>query len=333
VLRRAQAGWTEEQLIQPTADAGALAGAAVAIDGDVLVVGAPRDAADDSGRAYVYRRDAVSNTWVLDAGGTLAATTPQASANCGRSVAVSGTEVIIGCPGEKGSGNKTSVGAVYMFRFDAASSAWVGDGTLKGANTSDVFGSAVALSGTTAVVGAPQEANATTLGAGGVHVLVRGASSWSQQGSTLRGDVVAGADFGAAVAISVDRIVVGAPGDGSGCAYMFQRTGGVWSLDGAKLVPDLPAPGLPEFGAAVAIDGMHAVIGAPTEDSTVSSSGAVHAYRRDSSGWTTTVVVNADTPSTSRLGASVALDGEWIAAGAPEESSVQSVAGAVYVFR
>ena len=49
--------------------------------------------------------------------------------------------------------------------------------------------------------------------------------------------------------------------------------------------------------------------------------------------WTNSQVLGASNPSMSDFGASVALDGEWFAAGAPTEGSVAAVSGAVYVFR
>lgn len=330
VLRRGATGWTEEQILRPTAVAGARAGGAVAIDADILVVGAPFDATGSSGRAYVYRY--ASGTWILDGGGTLAPNTA-ASARCGSAVAISGTRIIIGCPGENGSGNKTEVGAVYMFRYDTPTSTWMADGAFKGLNTTDTLGAAVAISGTTAVAGAANEDNGTTADAGGVHVLVRGASTWSQQGTTLRGDLTAGSRFGTAVAISGDYAIVGAPDVSSGFAYAFHRVTTTWSMDGPKLAPTLAGADAPGFGTAVAIDGTHIVIGAPKQDHTAGDTGAVHAYRREPSGWTNSVTIGASNPSVSKFGASVAVDGEWIAAGAPEESTTAGASGAVYVFR
>jgi hypothetical protein len=333
VLRRVGAAWGEQGFLQPTADPAARAGASVAMDGDVLVVGAPLDAADDSGRAYVYRFDAVAAMWALDGGGTLAATTPAANQHCGTSVAVSGTRIVIGCPGEKGSGNKTDAGAVYMFRYDATSASWLPDGTFKGANAGDVLGSAVALSGTTAVIATPAEDDGTAVDAGAVRVLVRGAASWAQQGAKLRGDAVSNSHFGSAVAIDGDYAIVGAPGVGLGSAYVFHRVSTTWNLDGPKLVPMMFLPDLAGFGDSVAIDGTHLVVGAPREDLGIQDGGAVHVYRRELLGWTTSDVVTATNPSASKFGQSVALDGEWFAVGAPEESSIAAQAGAVYVFR
>lgn len=331
VFRRNGASWAAEQVLTPTVDPDANAGYSVAVDGDVLVIGAWRDLADNSGRAYVYRYNALAGAWALDAGGVLAP--PAASLGCGVAVAISGPYVVMGCPGEKGSGNKQDVGAVYMFRYDTPTTTWVADGTFKGAAAGDLLGVAVALSGTTAVIGADTEDNGV-VDAGGVHVLVRsGAATWTQQGPTLRGDASASARFGAAVAISGDYALVGQPGIQPGGAFMFHRVGTTWSLDGPALVPTLAAPDDAAFGVSVAIDGTHAAVGAQREDAPGTNTGAVHAFRRDVNGWTGTALVAATAQSVSRFGASVALDGEWLAVGAPAESSVAGNAGAVYTFR
>jgi hypothetical protein len=330
ILRRSGTIWVEEQILQPTSDAGARAGASVAIDGDVIVIGAPLDAADNSGRAYIYRYNPAMTSWALEAGGTLSATSPASGAGCGTSVAVSGTHVIIGCPGEKGSGNKTNAGAVYMFRYDATSSTWGPDGTFKGAAQNDVLGTAVALSGTTALVGAPYEVNGSTTDAGGAHVLVRGASSWSQQGATLRGDLTTGAHFGTSVAISMDAALIGSPGEGAGQAQVFRRVAGVWSADGPALAPDSLGVDFAGFGSSVGIDGTHAVIGSPREDLVFTDSGAAHVYRREAAGWTIHAVL---TGAAGRFGNSVALDGEWVAVGVPDDDTDGLLSGAVRVFR
>ncbi len=332
VRRRSGTSWTQEQLLQPTADPGAYAGTSVAIDGDVLVVGAPADATDDSGRAYVYRFNTTSQTWVLDGGGTLAASNPSTGASCGTSVAISGPRVIMGCPGEKGNGNATNAGAVYMFRYDATSSTWVSDGTFKGATANDSLGAAVALSGTSAIVGAPYEDDGATVEAGGAHILLRGTSSWSQQGTTLRG-AAAAAHLGFAVALSGDYAVAGAPDAAAGAAYLFRRVGTAWSPDGVKTGVTTIGADLAKFGRSVAIDGTHLVVGAPRADLAIVDGGAVYAYRREVAGWTTSRTVTPTATTTTNFGTSVTVDGEWFVVGAPDEDSIAASSGAAHVFR
>ena len=119
------------------------------------------------------------------------------------------------------------------------------------------FGISVALSGDgdTALIGAFGDSR----DAGAAWVFTRSGAAWSQQGAKLVGDCthscsgpkgtgeislssVGGAAFGRSVALSGDgsTALIGAPGDNNaaGAAWVFTRSGSVWSQQGAKLVGD-----------------------------------------------------------------------------------------------
>jgi hypothetical protein len=142
-------------------------------------------------------------------------------------------------------------------------------------------GMSVALSadGNTAIVGGPGPNNADrdrspSLGpAGAAWVFTRTGGGWRQQGGKLIGTT---SDFGgglwsqgASVALSADgnTAIVGGPSDNrtTGAAWVFTRSGGVWTRQGNKLVgtgagqPLLP----PGQGMSVALsaDGNTAIIG------------------------------------------------------------------------
>ncbi|MDZ4772215.1 MAG: FG-GAP repeat protein [Planctomycetota bacterium] len=98
----------------------------------------------------------------------------------------------------------------------------------KASNTaaSDHFANAVAISGDTLVVGAPSEdSNATGVngnesnnsapGAGAAYVFVRTGTTWTQQAYLKASNTNSGDNFGAAVAIDGDTIIVGANGEDS----------------------------------------------------------------------------------------------------------------------
>ncbi|MET0794591.1 MAG: hypothetical protein ABW061_23930 [Polyangiaceae bacterium] len=130
----------------------------------------------------------------------------------------------------------------------------------------DQFGSRLAISGDTAIVGAYNKN--TTQGA--AYVFVRLGTTWVQQGPPLVArDGHSYEQFGTSVAISGDTAIVGAQyktlaqdplGVQSGAAYVFVRTGTTWTQQGPPLVP-VPNPG-PSGGAghSVAIDGDTAVV-------------------------------------------------------------------------
>src|SRR3989442_715538 len=145
---------------------------------------------------------------------------------------------------------------------------------------SQQFGHAVAIEGDTAVVGAPLD-SAGNVNAGAAYVFVRAGATWIEQAKLTAGDAGLKAEFGNAVAISGDTIVVGAHadprGDGvpEGAAYVFARNGTGWSQQ-AKLRSADPAASQHQFGAAVAIDGEVVAVGAIGDEQGGPDAGAVY---------------------------------------------------------
>ena len=92
---------------------------------------------------------------------------------------------------------------------------WKQAAELKGSDTvaGDYFGYSVAISGTTAVVGAPDHAEH----AGRAYVFTKTATGWKQVAELKGSDTVAGDDFGDSVAISGTTAVVGADGHAKSC--------------------------------------------------------------------------------------------------------------------
>ncbi|MFT5733883.1 MAG: hypothetical protein ACI8WY_002564 [Planctomycetota bacterium] len=149
------------------------------------------------------------------------------------------------------------------------------------------FGSAVAVSTNTVVVGAPGDMTAGP-DAGAVHVFLRdeitGAFSAAQE---LRPTSVGPFDrFGAAVAVGGNLLVIGAKGDdgaapNAGAAYVFRRFGFAAPF---VLTQKLVAPngGVSDcFGASVAVLGNKIAIGAPRADETAFDAGTVYSYTFD----------------------------------------------------
>jgi hypothetical protein len=85
----------------------------------------------------------------------------------------------------------------------------------------DQFGLAVALSGSTAVVGAPFKNSET----GAAYVFVRSGTTWSQQAKLTAAHRTANDEFGDSVALSGTTAVAGAPGANAnaGAAYVFVK--------------------------------------------------------------------------------------------------------------
>lgn len=147
-------------------------------------------------------------------------------------------------------------------------------------------------------------------------------------------DAAPGARFGAAVSLSGDTALVGAPS--SNAAYAFVRSGGVWieqqKLTGTGAVPTA------QVGFAVAVDGDTAVVGAPIDTaSSVSLAGSAYVFVRSAGVWTQQAKLTAAVPvANAAFGCSVAISGDTIVVGAAEQFPIGGGTtvgpGAVYVF-
>jgi ribosomal protein S16 len=172
-------------------------GTQLAIDGDVLVVGAQNADSDDAvntGAAFVYRRSkGDAGTWGANPEATLAYSGAASNDAFGASVSVQGDSIAIGAPGfdEDSEGNASSgEGAVFLFRREAGS--WVDDGAVfaREANVNNAFGysARLALNGDLLVVGCPGYETAAPDGvnAGVGFVFKRGVGGdWSIDSSDL----------------------------------------------------------------------------------------------------------------------------------------------------
>ena len=131
--------------------------------------------------------------------------------------------------------------------------------TASDAATFDEFGNSVGISGATAVIGAPGKSGVT----GAAYVFVRSGSVWSQQQKLTASDPAVNDGFGFSVGISADTAVIGAfnKSSATGAAYVFVRSGSVWSQQPKLTASDASAGD--RFGDSVGISGDTAVIGAP----------------------------------------------------------------------
>ncbi len=179
--------------------------------------------------------------------------------NFGRAVDMTGDELVIGQPV-----NWYGPGTVYTYgRSDGAG--WEEEQRLTAPDSArmDDFGRAIAIDGNTLVVGAPRKHE----GSGSVYVFTRSgrASSWVIEATITAPGDGRPAEFGTALLLSDDELLVGAPeSDGSGSVHRYVRSGGEWALD-ATMVPDAE-PGASGFGAALSWHSDRLLIGAPGSD-------------------------------------------------------------------
>jgi hypothetical protein len=209
--------------------------------------------------------------------------------------------------------------------FTKTAAGWKQAAELEGSDTvaGNQFGDAVAISGTTAVVGALRHA----MYAGRAYVFTETAGRWKQAAELKGSDTVASDFFGVSVAISGTTAVVGAPyheGD-AGRAYVFTKTAaGVWKQTAELKGSDTVANDW--FGISVAVSGTTAVAGAAVI-------GWAYVFTKTAAGWKQAAELKgSDTVhGTTRdyFGISVAVSGTTAVVGAPGHGNN---AGRAYVF-
>jgi len=199
----------------------------------------------------------------------------------------------------------------------------------------DNFGTAVAISGDTVVVGARYH------GAGEACVFVKPAGGWSgtmtETATLTESDLKEGARLGIAVAVSGDTIVVGADGRSvpvppplPGVINVYKKPATGWGgvlTENAKLVPGVRYP-VSYFGDAIAIDGDTVVAG-------LQNGSEAYVFVRPAAGWNGGYSENAILRASNGtpLGDTVALSGDTIVVGAYSETiGANATQGAAYVF-
>jgi hypothetical protein len=308
----AGSSFQQAKLIATDAAAGDQSGSSVAIYGSTAVVGAPgKNGA--TGAAYVFTRS--GSTWTQQA--KLTATGAAAGDEFGFSVALSGSTAVVGAYRKNG-----GTGAAYVFARSGSTWTQQAKLTATGAAPGDFFGSSVALSGSTAVIGALGENSFT----GAVYVFTGSGSTWTQR-AELTADAAPGDDFGYSVALSGSTAVVGAYAKNSsaGAVYVFTGSGATWSWR-AELTAADAAPG-DDFGYSVALSGSTAVIGAPLKNGVT---GAAYVFTGSGATWAQQAELTAaDATTHDDFGWSVALSGSTAVVGA---AYTNNWAGAAYVF-
>jgi len=300
-------------------------GRAVALTATTALIGARYDdtpAGVRSGSAYVFVR--TGDQWHQQA--KLMASDGAAMDEFGGAVALSGDTALVGA--DSGASPEEDTGSAYVFVRNGTS--WHQQAELPAAGLSlyDGFGTAVAVSSDTALVGAPGSGQA-----GALYVFVRSGSAWIQQ---ARLTPPAGSDdqaLGRSVALSGDLALAGAPmyggalGTASGAAYLFARGGTEWGPP-VRLTASNGAA-FKQFGQSVALSQEHALIVA--RDSQGTGDGSVYVFTRAGSGWTEQVELRSGTFFTS-FGVAVAVSGDTALVGAPDQSTTAGThAGSAHV--
>ena len=325
-------GWElETKLFPADAQASDWFGTSVAIDGERLVVGAAGcdDVALNHGAVYVF--DRVGSSWVESA--KLVGSDPGPNDRFSNSVAVEGDTVLVGAPYHVT--NNVAGGSAFVFVRQP--SGWVQSAKLTASDAADdaYFGTAVALSGDRALVGAPRDDEIQT-DAGAGYVFTRNGSAWSQTQKLVALDGGVSAELGQAVGLDGERLVLAAPfdeppsvgGNDRGAAYFFERQTGSWNQVAKVVSADSAA--LDYFGYSAALDEDLAIFGATGTSDGGNNTGSAYVVRRTPIGWLEVEELHApDAAENEMLGYAVAVDGSLLVAATRLADGV----GAAYVAR
>lgn len=301
-----------------------------AVNNNFAVLGAPLDKHLSSfGAAYVFDVTLPDRSayWQLTPTGAVG------DAMFGNDVAVSGDHLIVGAFHDDAFGLES--GSAFVFQRIATE--WTQQAQLHPSDPSlhAEFGWSVAMTDTTAVIGARHSTGPD--GAGAVYVFELGALGWNQTAKLVASDAANGANFGWSVAIENDRIIVGAPtasnlGVINGSIYVFERSGlGNWLETGKIFDPSLTEGA--GFGHAVALSGDTVAVGQLDDTFFANQRGSVYTYRLKGFSWRFEArQLPREVGLWDNFGDSVAIEGSWLVVGSPKKQLAGLDSGAVFFY-
>ena len=277
----------------------------------------------------------------------------------GSSLSSDGNRFVVGAPKQDGnSGSQT--GAVYVYA--KASNEWILEQRISDEasrfsfnylESSDNFGQAVAIEGDWLAVGAPGDDSHSGADTGAVYIFRKHPVGWviSQRiYDTYAGFTAleSGDQFGSSLALSGDRLVVGAPGDdghsgaNTGAVYVFKLTDANWVLEWAIADASTGFTALESgdrLGHNLVLDGRWLAIGGPGADgATRNNTGAVYIFQKTRSTWSYKQKISDEISGVGSLstgdefGSALSLEGNTLVIGAQKKTLLSVRSGAVYVF-
>ncbi len=265
----------------------------------------------------------------------------------GSFVALSGDTALVSAYSDDIGGNADQ-GSAYI--FTKSGGAWVFTAKLTASDgaADDRFGSFVALSGDTALVGAYWDDIGGNADQGSAYVFVRPGGGWATGTETAKltaSDGAADDRFGLSVALSGDTALVGAYSDdiggnaNQGSAYVFVKPGGGWAT-GTETAKLTASDGAADdgFGYSVAISGDTALAGAFWDDiGGNADQGSAYVFVKPGGGWATGTetakLTASDGAASDFFGVAVALSGDTALVGAySDDIGANTAQGSAYVF-
>ena len=295
-------------------------GESVAVSGGSAIVGAPGfqfGLGNTPGAAYIYDTASGQQLFKL--------TVPGAAAGdrFGTSVGISGGVAVVGVPYDDDA--EPDSGSAYV--FEVATARRLFKLTAFDGDENDTFGWSVAISGTTAIVGARWDDD-DGFNSGSAYLF--DTTTGQQLRKLTASDAAEDDRFGWSVAISGSIAVIGAPGDDNsrGSAYVFDTTTGrqLFKLTASDAVI------VDRFGWSVAISGTTAIVGAPFNSDAGSASGSAYVFDT-ATGTEFFKLTASDAAQSDQFGANVAIAGTAVVVGAIGNDDAGSSSGSAYVYR
>jgi hypothetical protein len=314
-------------------------GISVAVSGSTIVVGAPLSTVGNpndgefQGAIYVFTMSGASIAQIAEE-------TDPAQSNedrFGTSVAMAGSTIVVGATELDGDG------AAYVYTVSGSDVTLMDSLSANDGARQDEFGTSVAVSGSTIVVGAPDHNAGFTnpsVAQGTAYVYTVSGSSVTQL-AELPNPVTSDSqadDFAESVAVSGATIVLGAPpgyeapDGGIGTAFVYTVSGTSVTQTAELDAPD-DAHG-DGFGISVSMSGSTIVVGAPyVTVNGQNNEGVADVYTKSGSSVSQTQELYAsDGYSGDEFGSTVDVSGSTVLVGAPEHVNDSEDVGATYVF-
>lgn len=209
-----------------------------------------------------------------------------------------------------------------------------------GANDNAGFGRAADIYDNFVVVGAPTD-SAKGITGGAAYIFEKENGNWKQRAKISAPNPQDGENFGSAVSITNDLVVVGSPkrtvgGQAQGAVYVFKRIGRVWNYV-AMLTASNGAVD-DQFGTSVCNSSSFIAVGAPYRDQNgIGDAGSVYIFGLQNSVWSQKAFINATDPAAyAKFGFSIDLFEGKLIVGSPAAPAsyfgTPTNGGAAYLF-
>jgi FG-GAP repeat/PKD domain/Chaperone of endosialidase len=249
----------------------------------------------------------------------------------GHTVSLDGDTAIVGAYTEDNSGG-SNAGSAYVFVRSGGT--WTQQQKLTASDAAPGynFGFSVSVSGDTVVVGSISVNNSSGQHAGAAYVFTRTAGVWTQQQRIQPVDAQLNDGFGYSVSVSGDTVVISSAADddgadAAGSAYVFTRSGGVWTQQQKLVASD---PSTANFGHSMSMNGDTIVIGAWAKNN---GTGAAYVFVKMGATWIQQQKLTAADPvSGNSFGWSVSVSDDTTAIGAIASDDAGNDSGSTYIF-